>query len=138
MCGFFPGLAYAQSGIKSRIAADKAGKRATINPPTYAEGYRALFQKILEKIDYQPPVQVSHYLVEANVLESEKGSLILLANFSGERIKGLTLRVPKNRKMGGASALRNKVELVTNTDDYITLKLDLDEFDFITLPYKGR
>lgn len=138
--GFFPGLAYAKTGAQSKSDADKAGARSTYNPPSYSGRYRDLFSRILKDLNYKPMVETDNYLVEANFLESEKGLLVTLSNWGENKVEDLTVKIRPRRPFQSPQAQTGNIESVQWSGNEVTLKIDVDDFDFIVIPnsqFKG-
>lgn len=139
-CAFLPGISYMKSGMVEKTAywaqMAKAKQRAlSYNPPAYAEGYRALFAALLQEVPYKPRVTVSNCLVEANVLEGEKGLVVTLANWAGKRLQSVKIAIALDRRMKAPVTATCKPKAVQMSPGRVTLTMDLGAADFIVLPY---
>ena len=92
LVGTLPGIAYFKSGIPVRPM--DRGDFAHFLPTAFSPEIRALFDLPLRLAGVTKPVECSEPLVDASILESDRGIVIPLANFSGRPIKRIrvTLR----------------------------------------------
>ena len=140
---FFPGLAYLRAGVITRDAywkvKQKENKRpASFTAKSYPPAYRALFSAMLQGLPYQPAASTSNYLVEANLMESDNGIVVTLANWNGEPLKDVTITVRTTAKVGKPFAAINKLKSVVQKNGEYTLTLDLNITDFIVFPYAKK
>jgi len=140
-CGSFPGLGYQRSGVLAAQAYNKACTAAkqqpiTYNPPSYTAGYRTLLATALDGL--KPPVMTDNYLVEADLLEHANGLVITLSNWSGQSVKKLkvSLPLPTAKGYGKPYAAIGAIATQQQKDGQLILTLDLQEADFIVIPYK--
>lgn len=139
-CGFFPGIAYMKSGVLEKKARDARMEKEHLtppsyNPPSFAEGYRALLAAAMDGLGIVPVASTSHYLVEANALEGKKGLVIALSNWSGTRLQKVRVTVRTTRKIGKPSAVISGIHAVESKPGQVTVTLDLEAADFLVLPY---
>lgn len=135
--GFFPGLAYAKSGAQSKATADAAGGRSTYNPPSYSGKYRDLLQGVLQNLSYKPLAETDNYLVEANILESDKGLLVTLSNWGEGDVDNLHVKIrTANRYKQPSSAVKD-IESFQQEGSEINMTLDVDDFEMIKLPLES-
>jgi hypothetical protein len=87
-----PGMAYLKSAIPVRPM--DRGAFAHFLPTAFSAEVRSLFDLPLRLAKLTKPVECSEPLVDASIVESDKGIVIPLANFTGKPIKHLrvTLR----------------------------------------------
>jgi hypothetical protein len=83
------------------------------------------------------PVEVEKcYLVEANMLKSDKGLLIALANWSGKKQSSVKITIHLDKRVSKIKSKTNKVTVMKRTAKKIILKVhNLNEGAFITCAY---
>ena len=131
-CAFLPSLSYFKPAIPlkplDRGSTDDA--MSHLIPTAFDWPVGALVGSVAAGLDR--PVVCSERLVEANVIESEVGTIIVLTNWSGAPIKGLnvTLNIdaPTNAALAGGGAVTEAIR-----DGKRNYTLDLDVADVLIL-----
>lgn len=136
--GFFPGIGYVKLSSLARKELwerlEKEGKeRTTISPPSYPENYRDLFAGLLNRLAYRPRVATDHPLVEANLLESKKGIVVALANWSGQPLKNVSLKIKGASGHGEPTSVFNAITSIDRAGQDLVLTLDLATIEFVVL-----
>jgi len=129
-CAFLPGLSYFQPAIP-RLPADR-GATAHFIPTKFDPAVGKLVSSTATSITL--PVDCSEPLVEANVIESQRGTAIVLTNWSATpNIKGLRVKVniPIRKKAAMASGLPVKTE--KDADGKPVYVVDLNVADVLLL-----
>jgi hypothetical protein len=126
---FLPGLTYYHTAT-DKIPVDRgthAGASSHLIPNKFSETLNHLLGNPLFWVS--PTVVCSEKLVEANIIDSPKGSVVILTNWSGGPVKGLEVKLPadlakkKLSTASGASFIRKGR----------TVTLDLDVADALIL-----
>ena len=142
VCGFFPAIAYSRNGFLQKRALDaqlaKENKESvTSSPPEFPSVYRTLISSVLKKVSYSPLVKTSEPLVEANLREGPKGTLIAISNWSGRQIKNLQISVETGANRGKPFAAISKIKSLEKKGRILVMTLDMDgACDFIVIPAK--
>ena len=89
LVGTLPGIAYLKSAIPVRPM--DRGDFAHFLPTAFSPQIRALFDLPLRLARVTKPVECSEPLVDAGLVESDRGIVIPLANFTGKPIKRLRI-----------------------------------------------
>lgn len=100
-------------------------------------GYREKERKIITdfalKNQVKRPVECDIPCVEADLLESEKGIGLVLANYTGSPLKEINIKVNTHRKIRSVySATKGKI-MFKKGNGYIKFKIPLEVVDLITL-----
>lgn len=140
-CGFFPGLAYNKSGILRQQAFEtelkKAGKEpATYNPPDYGDEYRTLLGTMMKTVAWRPAVVTDNYLVEANLLESSRGLLIVLSNWTGIPLPAVRVTLRSTAAFARPIAAGISVRTKRLSNGSLDMTLPLGPGAFIALPFR--
>jgi hypothetical protein len=129
LCDFFPGIAYCKEAIttlkKSNQTSNTSG--ATVFP----EVQRILFKKLLNLISWKPAIATSNHLVEANLLQSPKGCVVVLSNWSGRPIRNLVVSIAIPGKFNSPLSATGKVKSLKKVKNTLLVTMDIDAFDFL-------
>jgi len=132
-CGFLPGLTYFHPAIPRRPV-DRGttdDSMAHFVPTQFDPAAARLVGSIAENV--VRPVTCSQPLVEASLIESAAGSIIVLNNWSGQPVRGLTVtaHIPlpaRNATLAGGAKLT-----VSKEGERTVYTLDLDVADVLVL-----
>jgi len=122
---FLPGLTYFAPGIP-KVPVDRgttAQASAHFIPTRFDAGITKLLQ--FANATAANPVECSEPLVEANIIDSPKGSVVILSNWSGGSVKALEVTLPDDlakKKLTVASGAAFKKD-----GNKVTLDLDIAE-----------
>jgi hypothetical protein len=135
--GFFPGLSYARSGcigmVKQRAEYAKQNQPLiTWNPRSYPVEYHRLFRRLLEPVRYQPPVRISHPLVEGCFLTGPASDVLVLANWSGEP-QMIEVSVPRSGSKNRPVATIGRASDLKREGQTLHFRLRVERGDFIVL-----
>jgi len=120
---FLPGLTYFAPGTP-KVPVDR-GTTAQASAHLIPTRFDARIAKLLQFANTTAanPVKCSELLVEANIIDSPKGSVVILSNWSGGPVKALEVTLPNDlakKKITVASGAAFK-----NNGTMITLDLDI-------------
>jgi hypothetical protein len=134
--GTFPGSAYVQPAIPKRPW-DRGTSEQNFNHFIPTGFDRAVQQLILGPVraaKVQSDLDLSERLVDATVIDSPAGYAIPLANYSGKRIRQLTITVVQCGKVRSAqSARRGPLHFKSGVEGSLSVTLPLDDADLIVL-----
>ena len=136
--GFFPAMTYVRDGcIVSKAERQRLRSEdkplVTWNPPSYPEAPRRLFAQVLDSLKFEPPVRVSHYLVEGCLSNGSDGAVLALANWSGKPQNiDVTVRVPGVNPRAAIGTLTN----VRREGDALRFSIAVERGDFVVIPSK--
>jgi hypothetical protein len=138
--GFFPGTSYVRGGcIGMKAERDRMKQEGkplvTWNPRSYPLDYHELFRALLEPVRWQPPVRVSHYLVEGSLLEGPDGAVLALANWSGEPQR-VEVSIDCAARPGRPRAVVQRLHNLRITPRRVTFSLEVGRGDLVVLPTK--
>ncbi len=132
-CGFLPGLSYFRPAVPERPV-DRGStddSMAHFIPTAFDAGASCLIGSPAD--DLARPVTTSEPLVEANLIESPKGAVIVLTNWSGKPVAGLAVATHV-RLPGGSASLASGGKLSVKRDgDRAIFTFDLDVADVLIL-----
>ena len=122
---FLPGLTYFAPGTP-KVPVDR-GTTAQASAHSIPTRFDAATAKLLQFANTTAanPVGCSEPLVEANIIDSPKGSVVILSNWSGGHVKALEVTLPADlakKKLTVASGAAFK-----NDSNKVTLDLDIAE-----------
>jgi hypothetical protein len=132
-CAFLPGLSYFKPALPLRPA-DRSTTDAALAhfiPTAFDEQASQLIARPAEGV--ARPVVCSERLVESTVIESKHGVLIPLINWSKGPVKGLTVTLSLDAKVGQVTLASGKAVQWGRSAGKPTLTLDLDVADAIVL-----
>jgi Beta-galactosidase trimerisation domain len=132
-CGFLPGLSYFKPAIPLRPV-DRGASDDTMAhfiPTQFDRVASALVATPAEEVDR--PVICSEPLVESTVLESKKGVVIPLVNWSGGPVRGLTVTVSIKVPVAKVSLASGKKVQHRKEGGKEVFTLDLDVADALIL-----
>lgn len=130
-CAMLPGLSYFKPALPIRPV-DRGANSDSLShfiPSKFDSQARELIGSLAK--DLKRPIDCSEPLVESTLIESRKGAIIPLINWSAHPVKQLEVRVHatvplENVKLASGNRLRKK-----NTEDGVVLTLDLDVADVL-------
>lgn len=132
---FLPGLSYYQPAIPlrpvDRGSTDDA--MAHLMPTAFDKAASGLIRQPLTAAGVEPAITASAPLVETSILESKKGTLIVVTNWTSEPRKGLQLTVHFPVKAGKVELAGGGQVKVEKKDGKTTLTFDLDIADVVIL-----
>lgn len=121
--GFMPMLAY--------------GQLANFKPTTLEEKWtpepRAIIKTVLEAAKVIPVIETNVPVVETNLLEGAEGSVIVLANYTYQPIKSLTIDVKLSKPFKRAVSIEGKKVNIQKLNGKVRLELPLEWTDMILL-----
>lgn len=118
---FLPGLTYFAPGTP-KVPVDR-GTTARASAHFIPTSFDTRIAKLLQFANAANPVKCSEPLVEANIIDSSKGSVVILSNWSGGPVKALEVSLPPNlakKKITVASGAAFKIN-----ENKVTLDLDV-------------
>ncbi len=118
---FLPGLTYFAPGTP-KVPVDR-GTTAQASAHFIPTSFDNRIAKLLQFANAANPVKCSEPLVEANIIDSSKGSVVILSNWSGGPVKALEVSLPPNlakKKITVASGAAFKIN-----ENKVTLDLDV-------------
>jgi hypothetical protein len=153
IAGFMPGIGYIHTAMLARNAAAPAAadpadwtqfaaggdwsqmERSALsyNPWEYPVAEREFLLQPVEAAGVVPPVALSEPLIEAFLLESERGAVVTLANYSLRPVEALRVtirpgRLPTSIESVRLGELGHRVE-----GDEVTVELPLTDTDMLLL-----
>jgi hypothetical protein len=151
--GFLPALAYIKSALDARIALQNkvaqggaltaaeekqaAILQRTANPWSYPSSVRDLILTPARAAKIAPPILCEQPLVDAVFMSDEKGIVIPLANYTGEPVEHLALKVTVPRAIDSIeSAHFGKIAFKEVSPLNVELSLPLENNDFLKLHFK--
>jgi hypothetical protein len=100
----------------------------------YRERERKIITDLALKDGIKRPVECSVDCVEVDLLESEKGTGLVLANYTGESQKEIKIRVKTDKKIRSVySATTDKTVQFKSDTGYVEFNIPLEIVDLITL-----
>jgi hypothetical protein len=132
-CGFLPGLSYFHPAIPRRPV--DRGTTADSMAHFIPTGFDAAAGRLIGSMAQQiaRPVTCSEPLVEASLIESGAGAVVVLTNWSGRPIKALEVTL-SSPPPGRGAALASGARIQARKDDNQSiLTLDLDVADVVIL-----
>jgi len=155
-CGFLPAIAYmrkaliarnqlmkdagdlekVQEPLPSEVATDIQLIKRAFEPWQYPEEYRNLISMPMYQTECALPVKCSTALVDAIVMDTEKGSVVVLSNYTFQPITELTLDVKPLRRVTKVESVRCGSIRFTQHSDHIRFSLPLRETDFVKIYYR--
>lgn len=122
--GFMPMLAY--------------GQLANFKPTTLEEKWtpepRAIIKMVLDAAKVVPVIETNVPVIETNLLEGIEGSAIVMANYTYQPIKNLTIDVKLSKPFKKAVSIEGKKVIVQKSDKgKVRLQMPLDWTDIILL-----
>jgi hypothetical protein len=132
-CGLLPGLVYFQPAIPLRPV-DRGSTDDSMShfiPTQFDEAAGRLIGSVAEGI--ARPVTCSEPLVEASLIESKAGAIIVLANWSGKPVKGLEVTFAAPLSGRGATLASGAKVQSKREPSQVVLTLDLDVADVLIL-----
>lgn len=132
-CGFLPGLSYFHPAMPLRPVdrGSTADAMTHFIPTKFDAASAALIHSAAESI--VRPVSCSEPLVETTLLDSPKGLVIPLINWTPNPVKGLQVTLNIVAPLGKAALASGRPVQVGKADGKPTLTLDLDAADAIIL-----
>jgi hypothetical protein len=134
--GTFPGSAYVQPAIPKRPY-DRGTSDRNFNhfiPTQFDRGTQRLILAPVRAANVQAELELSEQLIDGTVIESSSGYAIPLANYSGKRIRQLTVTMARCENLRSAeSARRGKLAFQKATGGRVSITLPLEDADLIVL-----
>lgn len=122
--GYWPGLTYWHS-------ADRSDN--TRLPQSFSVDARRAITAAAHFANAKKPVEVSQDVIEARLLESEKGIAITLLNWIGEPLKEIKVTIPNAGKFSKVESLEAGVLPSQSTPQGLVVKLPLKTVDVLML-----
>lgn len=137
--GFFPGTSYVRgANLKEQVrrtAIEKAKQQyATYCASWYPEEYRAMMKELLRPLGYVPPVRVSHYLVEANLLAGKSAQVLALVNWTGTVQRNVRVSVDLPFTPGTPFSAVATPREIRRAGHTLSFTIDVGPGDFIVVP----
>ncbi len=154
--GFLPGIAYMRPALMARRELErKAGKSsggrvpdpATVisdelllqrsqSPWQYPQDIRQQIVMPVQRANVSLPIQCNTPLVDAVLMESDKGAVVPLANYTLQPIQQLSLQITTRQHVVKAESIHHGELDITRIDDTcIHITLPLQETDYLLLWY---
>jgi hypothetical protein len=131
-CAFLPGLGYVKPAIPLRpVDRGHEGSMAQLIPSQLDAKLLSLVRHFSDA--NKPPLHASHLFVETSLLESDKGSAIVLINWSGSPVKKLHIDVRTSLNGERARSASGTPVLTDYFGDRLQIVLDLDVADAVIL-----
>lgn len=132
-CGFLPSLSYYHSAIPRRPVDRGSSDDAMAHflPTEFHLGAAKLIGQLAD--DLPRRVSCSERLVEPMLIESPKGRLVILVNWTPQPIQGLKVRLAKSLVAGKVTLAGGGAVTRKDDGDYVELTLDLAVADAIKL-----
>lgn len=155
--GFFPGLAYMYPALKARKKLEQASGKpnmSDIPDPSKVVPTEALLQRshspwqyptAIRELIVNPvvatgvplPIQCNVPLVDAVLMEGEKGAVVPLSNYTLQPLASVTLTVTTKRPVERVESVRHKtIRFTRKRPNQVEFKLPLRETDFVLLHYR--
>lgn len=153
VAGFMPGLGYIHEALVKRDAEgspapdpndwlDFATRGSwsnlppgalSYNPWEYPPAEREFLLRPVRAAGVEPPVTLSEPLIEAFLLESERGAVVTLANYSLQPVDALTVTVRLDREPASVESARLGPLEPTMADGKLTVTLPLTDTDIVLM-----
>ncbi|HOL34978.1 MAG TPA: beta-galactosidase trimerization domain-containing protein, partial [bacterium] len=125
-----------QEPAASKIATDQQLLKRAFEPWQYPEEYRNVICMPVHQAGVNLPVICSAALVDATVMDSEKGSVLVLSNYTFQPIAELTLEVKPLRRVKRVESVHCGQIRFSQHADRIRFSLPLQETDFVKIYYQ--
>lgn len=131
--GTLPGHTYVRTGLK-RIPWGRGGARQIYNPTQFGVAETKLVRLGLDAADVVPEVVCSQPLVEAWVLDNNKGTCLTLVNWTNEPAEGVEVAVRSAFKPKRVRAVAMQKDLpFTYSEGRVRFTVEVPEADYILL-----
>jgi hypothetical protein len=149
--GFLPALDYIKRALDARFALEEkttadpkaiSSESATLlersaNPWEFPAAIRDLILSPVRDAGVAQPIECNTPLVDAVLMQHDRGLLIPLANYTNKPIAKLSLRVASSKPIERVeSAIRGQLEFRQTSPQQVDLSLPLDSSDFVKLYFK--
>jgi hypothetical protein len=152
--GFLPGLSYMHPAVVARramgeaagkseiqdipdsseVVPEKALLRRSASPWKYPAGIRELLAKPVIAAGVSLPVQCDVPLVDAVLMEGDRGAVVPLANYTLQPLKKVTLTVKTKQRIERVESVHHgTIAFVRKAPDQVEFSLPLRETDFVLL-----
>lgn len=132
--GTLAGCAYMKSGLPVQPFA-RGGNRSPVAPTVFDAMATKLVRLGVDAREIAEQVECSNPYVEAVVMDSPKGTVVTLANWTDQPVQGLEVRVRMPAKPAAARSVQGARDLAMSYEGgVLTLTTDLEWADYILLP----
>ena len=136
--GTLAGNSYMKTALHKRPFA-RGGRKTVYNPTAFGAAATVLVRLGIDAVSIDRQVVCSNPFVEANVLDSPRGTLLTLVNWSDQaRLDGLevVLKLPAEPRYARSVEQQKNVQLEYSAGTAV-VTTDLTEADYILLPRDG-
>jgi hypothetical protein len=133
-CGFLPGLSYFQPAMPLRpVDRGAESSLAHFIPTAFDRNAQALLSVALGQNNVTRPVRASEPLVETTVIESTRGTVIPLINWSGHTVRGLRITMNMDARTAHVSLASGGQVRIARKEGETIFSMDLDVADALIL-----
>jgi len=130
-----PDLAALEEPDPSSVVSEKLLIKRAFEPWGYPEEYRDLICQPVFEAKVNLPLYCSHALVDAVVMDGEKGSVVVLSNYSFQPLENVEIEVVALKNVKKVESVNRGQLKFSHRDRKIRFSLPLRETDFIKIYY---
>lgn len=132
--GTLAGLSYMKTAVRTQPWA-RGGRHTLYNPTEFDPAAARLVHLAVDARQPEKAASCDHPCVEAVVIDSPKGTLLTLVNWTNEARKGLKVSVRLAVKPADVRSVERQKSVPSQYQDgVLSFTIDLNEADFVLLP----
>ncbi|MCX7705417.1 MAG: beta-galactosidase [bacterium] len=154
--GFLPAIAYMRQALIARnnvmksindlnaleepspcvVVPDQLLIKRAFEPWQYPQAYRDFICKPVLESGIDLPVKCSHALIDAVVMDADKGSVLVLANYTFQPIEKLEIGIMPLKQISKVESVHHGLLKYSRKGKVLTFTLPLRETDFVKVYYR--